>query len=102
MRCAPALCPFCQLGSPGQRRPRPGRERGGRPRGQNPAAQPSQDTADILEAIKGSQEALEKKKNTMAIDINYLHLDRRKVVERVKNTEEEVLTVQVAVGELQA
>ncbi|KAJ1185540.1 hypothetical protein NDU88_002332 [Pleurodeles waltl] len=69
--------------------------------GQDAPTQPSQDTTDILEAIKGIREALEHKMDTMAIDINHLHLDIRKVVERITNTEEEVKTLWAMVEELQ-
>ncbi|KAJ1184676.1 hypothetical protein NDU88_001479 [Pleurodeles waltl] len=62
----------------------------------------TQGTAEILEAIRGSREALEMKMDTMAMDVNHLRLDVQKVAERVTTVAEEVASLQTTVQELQA
>ncbi|KAJ1116658.1 hypothetical protein NDU88_004864 [Pleurodeles waltl] len=50
-------------------------------------------TAEILAAIQGTRATLENKRDTMAIELNLLLLDRRKVAKRVTCMEEEVITL---------
>ncbi|KAJ1164325.1 hypothetical protein NDU88_004765 [Pleurodeles waltl] len=63
----------------------------------------TQDTQDILEALRGTRIALEGKMDTMAMDINnHLRLGFRKVAERVTSTEGEVADIQNIVRTLSA
>lgn len=51
-------------------------------------------TADILASIRDSRIALKTKMHSVAMDINRLLLDIRKVTNRVTDNEDEVTTLQ--------
>ncbi|KAJ1195792.1 hypothetical protein NDU88_005060 [Pleurodeles waltl] len=62
----------------------------------------TQDTHEILEVMQGTRVALEAKMDTMAMDINHLRLDLRKVAVRVMSTEGEIDELQNKICTLQA
>ncbi|KAJ1190314.1 hypothetical protein NDU88_007052 [Pleurodeles waltl] len=53
----------------------------------------SQGTAETLGLIQGSRKALDHKMDAMSMDINYLRLNLRIVVERVTTTKEDVASL---------
>ncbi|KAJ1100488.1 hypothetical protein NDU88_005573 [Pleurodeles waltl] len=61
-----------------------------------------QDTQDILEAIRGTRTALQRKMDVMAMDINHLRFNLHKVAKRVTSIEGEVTDLQNKVCTLQA
>ena len=96
-----ALCnTITQYTTPKQSAQRITRQTNPSPQGRSPPDQPDPSLADIMEAIKGSREALEAQVAGVSVEVNLLRADLRKVSDKVTSAEGNITALQTEVKDL--